>query len=309
MPAREAAGTAKEDTMNHPVLVGVDGSEHSATAADWAAREAGSRGVPLRLLHASPSLPGTVVPRPALDHLRHTGARMLERMVADLADRHPDVEVRGEQADEAAVPALLAAARAAGLLVVGTRGTGGFDGLAVGSVALRMAAAAPCPAVLVPQSSGALGEGMRAEGDAARVVVGFDAHRPVGEVADFAFRAAEARGARLRVVQAWAFPAEAVSARTLVVTEEDRATWEDQEVLRLSDALRDWRETYPRVTVRADVMLLQPAGALLNASRDAALLVVGRRTDPRAAEGRLGPVAHAVLHHARCPVAVVPHDG
>ncbi|MGW1590966.1 universal stress protein [Streptomyces sp. NPDC002386] len=295
--------------MSHRVLAGVDGSEHSATAADWAAREAALRGVPLRLFHALPSLPGAVVPRPALDRMRDVGARMLDQLVTGLVERYPDVDVRGEQADDAPAPALLAAARAAGLLVVGTRGTGGFDGLAVGSVALRMAAAAPCPVVLVPQRPSAFETGIRAEGDAAQVVVGFDAHRPVGEAADFGFAAAEAVGAPLRVVQAWAFPAEAVSARILVVTEGDRATWEDQEVLRLSDALSDWREKYPRVTVRTDVMLLQPAEALLNVSRDAALLVVGRRTDPRAAEGRLGPVAHAVLHHARCPVAVVPHAG
>jgi nucleotide-binding universal stress UspA family protein len=94
-----------------------------------------------------------------------------------------------------------------------------------------------------------------------------------------------------------------------VVTEEDRATWEDQEVLELSDALRPWQEKYPRVSAATDLMLLHPAEALLNASRNADLLVVGRRTEPTAAEGRLGPVTHAVLHHARCPVAVVPHGG
>ncbi|MFI1162816.1 universal stress protein [Streptomyces sp. NPDC020801] len=295
--------------MRHPVLAGIDGSERSSAAADWAAREAALRGVPLRLLHAFPPLPGTPVPGPALDRLRHMGARMLQRVAADLEDRYPDVEVRGEQTDDAPAAALLAAARAAGLLVVGTRGTGGFDGLAVGSVALRMAAAAPCPVVLVPQPPGAFGAGTPAARGAARIVVGFDAHHPVGEVADFAFSAAEARGARLRVVQAWAFPAEAVSPRMLVVTEEDRATWEDQEVLQLSDALRAWQEKYPGVTVRTDVVLLHPAEALLNASRGAALLVVGRRADPQAAEGRLGPVTHAVLHHAGCPVAVVPHAG
>ncbi|WP_329272640.1 universal stress protein [Streptomyces pseudovenezuelae] len=139
------------------------------------------------------------------------------------------------------------------------------------------------------------------------MVVRFDARHPVGEAADFAFSAAEAHGAHLRVVRAWAFPAEAVSSSTLAVTEEDRATWEDQEVLRLSDALRAWQDRHPRVTVRPDVVLLHPAEALLNSSRTAELLVVGRRTDPQAVEGRLGPTAHAVLHHAICPVAVVPH--
>ncbi|MCA2201210.1 universal stress protein [Streptomyces griseoincarnatus] len=295
--------------MSHSVLAGVDGSGHSSAAADWAAREAMLRGVPLRLFHASPPLPGTAVPGPAGDGLRHVGARMLQRTVAGLADRYPDLEVRSEQTDDAPAPALLAAARDAGLLVVGTRGTGGFEGLAVGSVALRTAAAAPCSVVLVPQPSGTFVTGTHLARATSQVVAGFDAHHPVGEVADFAFAAAEAHTARLRVVHAWAFPAESVSPRTLVVTEEDRATWEDQEVLRLSDALRVWREKYPRVTVGIDVVLLHPAEALLNASRGAGLLVVGRRTDPTAAEGRLGPVTHAVLHHARCPVAVVPHAG
>ena len=295
--------------MSHPVLAGIDGSERGSAAADWAAREAVLRGVPLRLIHAAPPLPGTTVPGPALDRLREVGTQMLQRAVADLGDRYPDVDVRGEQADDAPAAALLAAARDAQVLVVGTRGTGGFEGLAVGSVALRMASAAPCPVVVVPQRSGTSGEGTPAAGGAVQVVVGFDAHHPVGEATDFAFSAAEARGALLRVVHAWAFPAEAVSPRTLVVTEEDRATWEDQEVVQLSDALRAWREKYPRVAVRADVVLLHPAEALLNASRGAGLLVVGRRSDPRAAEGRMGPVTHAVLHHARCPVAVVPHAG
>ncbi|MFJ1973861.1 universal stress protein [Streptomyces sp. NPDC087903] len=296
--------------MGHPVLAGVDGSAHSSVAADWAAREAALRGVPLRLIHASPPLPGTAVPLPAVDRLRHMGERILQRAVADLSEHYPDLEIRGEQADDAPASALLAAARTAGLLVVGTRGTGGFGGLAVGSVALRMAMAAPCPVVLVPRRpDGAFGEATHAGRDAAQMVVGFDAHHPVGEAADFAFSAAEARGARLRVVQAWTFPAESVSSSTLAVTEEDRATWEDQEVLQLSDALRAWQEKYPQVTVRPDVVLLHPAEALLNTSRGAELLVVGRRIDPQAVEGRLGPISHAVLHHARCPVAVVPHLG
>lgn len=295
--------------MTHPVLAGVDGSERSLAAADWAAREAALRGVPLRLVHASPPLPGPAVPGAAVERLHHMGARILQRVTADLGERCPEVEVLGEQADHEPVTALLAAARQAGLLVVGLRGTGGFDGLAVGRVALRMAAAAPCPVVLVPERSGTVGEGGHVARGAGQVVVGFDAHNPVGEVADFAFSAAEARGAGLRAVQAWAFPAEAVSPRTVVVTEEDRATWEDQEVLRLSDALRPWHDKYPHVAVRIDVLLLHPAEALLNTSQGAALLVVGRRTDPRAPEGRLGPVTHAVLHHAGGPVAVVPHAG
>ncbi|MFC8141036.1 universal stress protein [Streptomyces paradoxus] len=295
--------------MRPLVLVGIDGSECAAAAAGWAAREAALRGVPLRLLHASPQLPGTTVPRPALNRLHLLGVQLIQRTVEDLADRHPDLGVEGGHSDETPVDALLGAAHDAGLVVVGTRGTGGFEDLAVGSVALRMAAAAPCPVVLVPPRPGAYADGASATRGAGQVVLGLDAHRPVGEAARFAFSAAEARAARLRVVQAWGLPAESVSSRTLVVTEEDRATWEDQEVLELSDALRPWQEKYPRVSAATDLMLLHPAEALLNASRNADLLVVGRRTEPTSAEGRLGPVTHAVLHHARCPVAVVPHGG
>ncbi|MDC0765365.1 universal stress protein [Streptomyces sp. HD] len=295
--------------MGHPVLAGVDGSARSLAAADWAAREAVLRGVPLRLVHAFPPLPGDAVPVQAAETLHLLGERILQRAIAGLGARCPDLRARGEQAADAPAVALLAASDA-GLLVVGARGSGGFDGLAVGSVALRVAAAAACPVVLVPERPvGGLADGTRVAGGATGVVVGFDAYRPVGEVADFAFTAARARGAQLRVIEAWALPAEAVSPQKLFVTEEDRATWEDQEVLQLSDALRPWQDRYPEVTTRTDVVLLHPAEALLNASRGADLLVVGRRTDPQAPEGRLGPVAHAVLHHARCPVAVVPHAG
>lgn len=295
--------------MAHPVLAGLDGSEHSLAAADWAAREAALRGLPLHLVHALPPLPDRHVPALAVDRLRHMGARTLRRAVTELGLRHPDVEVRGEQSGKDPAVALLAAARGAELLVVGARGTGGFDRLAVGRVALRAAAAADCPVVVVPAPSGSFGEGAHAACGAARVVVGFDAHHPVSGVADFAFSVAGAHGTGLRAVHAWAYPAEAVSPRTLVVTEEDRATWEDQEVLRLTDALRPWCEKFPEVAVRTDVMLLHPAEALLNTSLGAALLVVGRRNDPRAPEGRLGPITHAVLHHAACPVAVVSHAG
>jgi nucleotide-binding universal stress UspA family protein len=295
--------------MSHPVLVGVDGSGSSLAAADWGAGEAALRGVPLRLVHATPSFPDHAVGGEAVDRLHARSAQMLQRMTADLSDRCPDTGVLGEQADGDPAAVLLAAARDAGLLVVGTRGTGGFDGLAVGWVALRVAAAAPCPVVLVPQPARTVGQGTQPARGAAEVVLGFDARDPVGEAADFAFTSAGVRRAGLRVVQAWALPAEAALTRTVVVTEEDRATWEDQEVLRLSDALRRWREKYPDVAVGTDVVLLHPAEALLHTSHGAALLVVGRRSDPHAPEGRLGRVTHAVLHHARCPVAVVPHAG
>ncbi|WP_329320622.1 universal stress protein [Streptomyces sp. NBC_01262] len=297
--------------MSLPVVAGIDGSARSLAAADWAAREAALRRATLRLVHATPTAPGLVVPVIAADVWRQVGEEVMQHAVVSLGERYPDLVVRGEQLSGRPAETLLSAAANAGLLVVGARGSGGFDGLAMGSVALRAAAAAACPVVVVPeQPVDAGGEAEApAAGGWARVVTGLDAHAPVDGTADFAFTAARAHDAPVRVVHAWALPATSVSPWMLDVTEEDRATWEDQEVLLLSDALREWREKYPEVAVQPDARLLHPALALVTASSGADLLVIGRRTEPRAPEGRLGPVAHAVLHHARCPVAIVPHVG
>ncbi|MEU7240994.1 universal stress protein [Streptomyces sparsogenes] len=315
--------------MSGPVVAGVDGSERSLAAAGWAAREALDRAVPLLLLHASPPLPPRISPVPGADAWEHMGEQMIRQIATDLAGRHPGLEVTGEHVAAPADEALLTAARTAGLMVVGTRGWGGFDGLAVGSVALRVATAADCPVVTVPErrageapgvagtagaeEAGGAGEAGEVGGadetgeEAGEVVAALDAHGRVAETADFAFRAALAREARLRVVHAWALPAAAPSAWMIGVLEEDRATWEDQVGQAVSDALRPWRTRYPQVDVLPDVVLLNPAQALVRSSARAVLLVVGRRTAERVAERHLGPVAHAALHHARCPVAVVPH--
>ncbi|WNE97551.1 universal stress protein [Streptomyces luomodiensis] len=291
--------------MSGPVVAGVDGSRRSLTAAEWAAREAARRGAALRLVHACPPLPRRVSPVPGVDAWQHVGEQMLGQTVADFRVRHPALELGGEHTAAEPAEALLTAAASAGLLVVGARGWGGFDGLAVGSVALRVAAMADCPVVTVPEARrrGAGWDGA----DRDEVQLGFDAHAPAEATADFAFRAAWERGVPLRVVHAWALPPASPSAWMLTVLEEDRARWEDQESQVVSDALRPWRERYPEVTAVPDVILLNPAEALVRASERAGLLVLGRRTATRPTELRLGPVAHAVLHHAHCPVAVVPH--
>ncbi|ATL83995.1 universal stress protein [Streptomyces malaysiensis subsp. malaysiensis] len=290
--------------MSGPVVAGVDGSRRSLTAAEWAAREAARRGAALRLVHACPPLPRRVSPVPGVDAWQNVGEQMLGRTVADLRARHPELGIDGEHTGDEPAEALLTAAASAGLLVVGSRGWGGFDGLAVGSVALRVAATADCPVVTVPEArrTGAAWDG----GDTDEVQLGFDAHAPAEAPTGFAFRAARERGVPLRVVHAWALPPAAPSAWMLTALEEDRAMWEDQESQAVSDALRPWRESCPEVTVVPDVILLNPAEALVRSSERAGLLVIGRRAPARPTELRLGPVAHAVLHHAHCPVAVVP---
>lgn len=71
--------------------------------------------------------------------------------------------------------------------------------------------------------------------------------------------------------------------------------------------LRPWCEKFPEVAVTETVTEGRAAGELIHASAGAALLVVGRRVRETRLGTHLGSVAHAVLHHAPCPVAVVPH--
>lgn len=284
--------------MPHPVVAGIDGSPESLAAGEWAAQEAGLRGLPLHLVHAAAAPASDTADLPVAFLWQHRGEEVLRHAEAALAARHPQVTASEVRITDSAAAALYSASPAAGLLVVGARGEGGFDGLAVGSTALEAASSAPCPVVVVPGSPAAVHQ-------EAEVAVGVGAGPVEESLLDFAFASARLRGARLRVVHAWALPGVPLSAAPLV-PEEDRGAWEDEEVQRLSDVLRGFTDRYPEVPVLPDVVLLHPAQALVHASERAALLVLGRLSGPRADERRLGPVAHAVLHHARCPVAVVP---
>lgn len=76
----------------------------------------------------------------------------------------------------------------------------------------------------------------------------------------------------------------------------------------LDEVLRPWREKFPRVRVVDEVRLESPAQAVVQAAADSDLLMVGRRKHPPALGPRLGPVVQAAVHHADCPVAVVPHE-
>ncbi|MFI8228829.1 universal stress protein [Streptomyces sp. NPDC085900] len=142
------------------------------------------------------------------------------------------------------------------------------------------------PVVFVPATSARL---------PGRVAVGVDARDPAEAAIGFAFESARLRGAGLHAVHAWTLPAEAAD-RPFAVPEADRATWEDQEVQLLSDALRPWRARYPEVEVVPDVLAFPPPQALTHASTTAGLLVLGHRT---------GRTASAVLGRVRCAVAVV----
>lgn len=289
--------------MEAPVLVGVDGSPGSAGAAHWAAAEAWRRGAPLRLVHAWPWLTDGSSAFVGTDEIPAAAQRMLAGTAEEVRKLHPDLAVHTDVVLDAAVDGLVAAAEEAQLVVLGSRGLGGFAGLLVGSVGLATAARANAPVVLVrPPAPGQ-------EPPAAEVVVGVDARTPDDEVLEFAHREARLRGARLRVVHGWELPPVFSYAGWVPPqVPHDRLQALETELLDL--ALAGWRERHPSA---ADTEVVPEVGLgaarrLVAASTTAELVVIGRRRRPHDFGARLGRVAHAVLHHAHGPVAVVPHD-
>ncbi|MFI6154377.1 universal stress protein [Kitasatospora sp. NPDC051170] len=284
--------------MTRIVAAGVDGSPESAAAAHWAAEEALRRGAVLRLLYAWPWLTDGVSSFAEPDDLPAAALQTLEAAAAEVRERHSGLEVRTDAVLDSPVDGLVAAVPAgeAELLVLGSRGLGGFSGLLLGSVSMAVAGRSAVPVVVVREASGG--------GTGGEVVVGVDAHSPEEEVLAFAFREAALRGARLRAVHGWDLPPVFGYAGGAVPAAEV-AQLEALEAKLLSLAVAAQREEHPEVEVVEDVRLGAARG-LVEASAGAALVVVGRRRRPVEFGPRLGRVAHAALHHAQAPVAVVP---
>ncbi|WP_329528707.1 universal stress protein [Streptomyces sp. NBC_01462] len=294
--------------MSRNVTVGLDGSPESTAAADWAAREALLRDAPPRLVHAwlwqQPytyfPLAGAAVP-PVDDQQEEWGLRLLRETAARIAEHHPDLPVSADLIAEPPVTGLLAAAEDADLLVLGSRGLGGVRGFLVGSVALAVVARAKAPLVLV--RAGERAEEQPPTGD---VVLGLDLEHPDATVIGFAFDAAVRRGESLRVVHGWSLPPYYGYGGAL----DSGLNFElDAHAERgLAEVLRPWQEKFPGVEAHGQVVVGSAASHLVDASRDAAMVVVGRRSRRSPAGLHVGPVTQAVLHHAMAPVVVVPHD-
>ncbi len=290
--------------MTSAITVGVDGSAESLAAAEWAAREAELRGVPLRIVHAWLWQP-LDVPVVQDRETQATSARAVLRAAeTHVADRHPALTVTAEVVQDTAVTVLLREAEAAEMLVLGSRGHGAFVGFLLGSYGQQVIAAAKRPVVSVRAVDG---QTPRAEGG--EIVVGQQGTPEDSDaVLGFAFEEAAARGAALRAVRAWTLPPVFTYSPGSLLLVDQAGGLEPFEKKALAEALAPWRARFPDVPVTEHVEIGSAGQVLLSTLSDAQLLVVGRRTRRAPVGTRIGSVAHAALHHAPCPVAVVPHD-
>lgn len=270
--------------MTIPLVVGIDGSEASLEAVDWAADEAVRHEVPLHLLHAA-----------ARDH---EASDVIGAASERARKGAPTVPLSSEVLHADASSALVDKGRNAFALVLGSRGLGDLAGMLLGSVSLAVAAHADCPVVVV---RGGVAHRNSRFGN---VVVGVEDGEGSGTAVQFAFREAHVRRCRLVAVHAWSVPVGTPGPPGLSGYALQASRHPPAQVL--AEALRETAERYPDVPVSSEVVEGPTRRALLEAAAGADLLVVGARRRLGHIGLQLGLVNHAVLHHAPCPIAVVP---
>ncbi|MFG2481736.1 MULTISPECIES: universal stress protein [Streptomyces] len=306
---------------NTPVIAAVDGSEHSLRALEWARKEAVRHDTGLLVAHVLPdhaqlyagrraSLHDASEPRELADPVRDWVRSLLG------GDSALPEGVTYEALEGSVPEALRVIGSQARMLVMGSRGRGGFASLLLGSNSRAVASTAACPVVVVPHAERGAHPDADAEQSAGRVVLGLHAAETPDDVLTFAFTEAAVRGTTVQVVSAYAIP----PSPTLVMdspfavippeglADEGDGVPAEREMLRSqTERLAPLRERFPDVPVEQAAVPGDPAGRLVIASRAAALVVVGRHHPRRTAMSlAIGSVAHAVLHHAHGPVAVVP---
>jgi len=132
------------------IVVGVDGSPQGNRALDWAITQAKEQGLVLDVMTAWLFPMTTGYAFTTTVHDVHQAAQdIIDRAITHVAEVAPDVVVRGESTEQAPGPALVRASAGAELLVVGSRGLGGFAGLVVGSVSIYCVRHAACSVTVV----------------------------------------------------------------------------------------------------------------------------------------------------------------
>jgi nucleotide-binding universal stress UspA family protein len=305
------------------VAVGLDGTRESYSAVDWAAREAMARDVTLRLIQIRET--GAYPYSPIADDEveREWAQTVVNGVLDELNRRAPGVNTTVDMVTGRPSHLLADVSAETDLLVLGSRGLGSVLGYVVGSTALPTVAHSACPVVLVRARPGSDDHGASGESghgipsdvltlsdkrpETAEIVLGVNLSRPCEELLAFAFDAAELHSAPLRVLNVWPVPPYRAMRPEPIppgMREELLSAQSDA----LAEALRPWQKQFPGVEVHSETLFGRPARVLVEAATQASMLVVGRRNRRSRIGTYLGPVTHAVMHHARAPLAVVPHE-
>lgn len=281
------------------VVVGVDGSADNLGAVRYAAAQAAARDAVLRLVHVVPDfLPVSPMFPVTPYELTETGTSILQESAARVRASDPAVPVEARLCHGTRSVRLAEAAERAELLVVGRDARPLSHRLLRGDLSTGVAARARVPVVVVPATWQPERRGV--------VLVGVKAPKHATELLGAAFAAASRAGARLVVIHAWKLPS---AYDDIIEARVDTDSWLSEATLEMEALLRDWRVAYPDVEVEIRIAHDHAGHALVEASREADLLVIVRREHGVPAALHLGSTARTVLHAAHCPVqVVVPTD-
>ncbi|WP_344657020.1 universal stress protein [Catenulispora subtropica] len=291
------------------MVVGYDRSAPSQQALLVAGREASLRHAVLTVVHAyhyaRPTTPMFFTPPRLQDVYDKAAKKIAEEGVDYVRARYPDLEARPVAEAGPAAHVLLTAGKEAALLVVGNRGRGGFAGLLLGSVSIRVLGGASCPVIV------AGGDGRDGAAAYDRVVAALDIDEPgCADVLAFASDEAAYRHVDLVAVyvsedeERWVMEQNLVAAGLMKSSAEVAADIEE----RLTVAVLHAHAQHPEIKTSHQVVAGTTGKVLTEESSRADLVVVGaHRRHGEHAGLRIGPVATTLLHHAHCPVAVVPH--
>jgi nucleotide-binding universal stress UspA family protein len=337
MLADECEGAGDMMADEPVVLVGVDGSDPSLNALEWAAHAAARRKAPLQVVcaYTVPRFGATSVDAAYLDvgsSALEEGAQAVVDGAVDAARAlHPIVDGRLEVGDAAGV--LVERSRDASLVVVGTRGKGGFAERLLGTVSTALPVHAHCPTVVVPAgwTSGARDEETDGEQAGSAGVEGGDedaapssdqTSRPPVRKIVVGVDGSEASRVALRhaVDAAIDWDAELVAFSSMpIAVGTSLLAWApgqvdhsavlaelEAEVGRMIAEELDGRELPEGFTVRHHALDGTASALLVEFSGMVDLIVVGSRGRGGFSGLLLGSTSQAVLHHARCPVMVVP---
>ncbi len=287
-----------------PLVVGTDGSDGALKAVDWAADEAARR----ESLRSASSMPpaGPVTtdshrtwPAPELSERSVTAEHMAASAVERARILQPRLAVSADVPADDPVVALIEESRHAAAVVVGSRGLGGVAGLMLGSVSVQVAGQAESPVVVVRHRAA-----VRAKDRWVVLALGGEGTSTVA--VEYAFAEAELHGWGVEAVHAWMCPhRETATQRTGQFDEARLARSKGPS----AGSRMPWHRRWPHtrsVPVRSIPVESRPQPVLVEAARSAELLVLGARRRHGAVGMQLGPVNHAVLHRAACPVVVVP---
>ena len=292
--------------LDQTIVVGVDGSPGATAAVTWAAKLASVRHLELKLVHGvqvaalyyGGGLPGAGAGA-LYDAIQADGERVLADAGKLARSLDADLVVTIEMRNDPPVVLLLDESRRARMVVIGRTGAGGFADMLVGSTAATVVSHAHSPVAVIRGR-----EGSTHIPDTGPVVVGVDGSPNSEQAIAIAFEEASLRRAPLVAVHAWSDVTYEDFYGTVRVMPQWESLKENEERL-LAQRLAGWQEKYPDVEVLRELRRDRPRHALLDATKNAQLVVVGSRGRGGFTGALLGSTSQALVQHAECPVLVV----